>query len=110
MKRFYPVLFLLSLHLSFHSNAQVQSWPPGGITPSPYTLQLPSSRYVPSTKRYNLVWADQFFGQPAGKIEFIAKNYVGTQKIFSYQANDYRAFNPNFLVISYHLAAGLNPH
>src|SRR5689334_6143714 len=105
MKELYPFLFFL-LFIDLNANAQVQSWPPGGISPSPYALQLPSGRYVPSTKRYNLVWADQFFGQPAGKIEFIAKNYVGTQKIFSYQTADYRAFNSNFLVISYHLAAG----
>ena len=89
--------------------AQVQSWPPGGQQPSPYALLLPDNRFVPSSKRFNLVWADQFFGLPAGQIEFVAKNYTGTQKIFDYQANDYRAFNPNFMVLTYHLALGLNP-
>src|SRR5205823_1795847 len=37
------------------------------------------------------------------------KNYVGTQKIFNYQAADYRVFNSNFLILTYHLALGLNP-
>jgi hypothetical protein len=72
-------------------------------------FQLPANRYVPSTKRYNLIFADQLFGLPQNKIQFVAQNYVATQKIFSYQADDYRAINSNFLVVSYHLANGLNP-
>src|SRR6185369_3614691 len=95
------ILFILG-----NATAQVQSWPPDGQQPSPYALLLPANRFVPSTQRYNLVWADQFYGLPSGQIEFVAKNYIGTQKIFNYQAADYRAFNSNFLVLSYHLALG----
>jgi hypothetical protein len=102
-------LLLILFVVSLAAEAQIQSWPAAGNTPSPLTFQLPSGRYVPSTKRYNLVWADQFFGLPQNKIQFVAQNYVATQKIFSYQATDYRNYNPDFLVISYHLANGLNP-
>ncbi|HLG34080.1 MAG TPA: putative glycoside hydrolase [Bacteroidia bacterium] len=93
----------------FSADAQIQSWPPGGTTPSPMGFMLPANRYVPSTKRFNLVWADQWFNLPIPKIQFVAQNYVATQKIFDYQVADYRAFNPNFLCTIYHLANGLNP-
>lgn len=91
--------------------AQVHAWPPGGILPAPVTagMKLPSNRFVPSTKKYNLIWADQLYGQSAGRIEFIAKNYAATQKIWNYQAADYRVYNPNFIVTIYHLANGINP-
>ena len=85
------------------------TWPPGGATASPYVLNLPNDMYVPSSKRYNMVWTDQFYGLPSGKTEFVAKNTVGTQKIFDYQADDFRAYNSDFLVTSYHLACGINP-
>ena len=66
---------------------------------------------MPSTKRWNLVWADQIVPgnfSPA-RVKFAAEHYVATQKIWADQAAQFRAFNPNFLVIIYHLAAGLNP-
>jgi hypothetical protein len=91
--------------------SQVQSWPPGGTTPSPISagMKLPANRYVPSTKKYNLVWADELVGQPAGKIQFIAQNYVASQKMSASQVGDYRAYNPNFLCVIYHLSNGINP-
>ncbi|HUI93388.1 MAG TPA: T9SS type A sorting domain-containing protein [Chitinivibrionales bacterium] len=99
--------------ISFVNTAfcQVQSWPPGGTTPSPVTaaMKLPSNRYVPSTKKYNLVWADELVGMPTGKIQFIARNYAASQKMSASQAGDYRAYNPDFLCIIYHLSNGINP-
>jgi hypothetical protein len=91
--------------------SQVQSWPPGGTTASPVTagMKLPGNRYVPSSKKYNLVWADELVGQPAGKIRFIAQNYVASQKMSSLQIADYRVYNPNFLCVIYHLSNGINP-
>jgi len=103
------ITFLALCLIAFRVIGQVQSWPPGGQQSSPYILNLPDSRFVPSSKRYNLIWGDQLFGLPSGQIEFVAKNYTGTQKIFDYQASDYRAFNSNFMVLTYHLALGLNP-
>jgi hypothetical protein len=105
-------VFIISSGILFYTaNAQIQSWPPSGIKVSPVTskMKLTGNRYVPSTKRYNLVWADQFYGLSAGKTEFMAKNYVATQKIFSYQADQFRAYNANFIVVSYHLSNGINP-
>lgn len=106
MRNFILIFLIL---LVYSAGAQIPSWPPGGITPSSMQFLLPSSRIIPSTKRYNLIWADQLYGLPPNLIQFVAKNYVGTQKIFAYQAADYRSINPNFLVISYHLANGINP-
>jgi hypothetical protein len=93
------------------AGASVLSWPPGGSAPSPLAWKLTGSRYVPSTKRWNLVWADQIIpgNVTAGQLQFAAQNYAGTQKIWSWQANQFRAYNPDFLVLTYHLAAGLNP-
>lgn len=114
MKIFRSFLLLFILYIPFFSQAffaQMHSWPPGGILPSPITsnMKLPSNRFVPSTKKYNLIWADQYYGQSSGRIQFIAKNYVATQKIWSNQAAEYRAYNPNFIVTIYHLANGMNP-
>lgn len=97
--------------LSHPSFSQVQSWPPGGTAMSPITsgMKLPGNRYVPSTVQYNLVWADELTGQPAGKIRFIAQNYVASQKMAASQVADYRAYNPNFLCVIYHLSNGINP-
>jgi len=72
---------------------------------------LPEDRVVPSTLRYNLVWADQIVPNwvTAGQVEFAAKNYVGTQKIWAEQIAEFRNYNSNFLGLIYHLALGLNP-
>jgi hypothetical protein len=74
-------------------------------------MKLPDGRYVPSTRRWNLVWADQIIPNQVStaQVEFAARNYVATQKIWSGQAAGFRAFNRNFIVVAYHLAAGLNP-
>lgn len=106
MKIFFTIALCTIL---FCADAQIQSWPPGGNTPGPMQFILPANRYIPSTKRFNLVWADQWFGLSSAKIQFVAQNYVATQKIFANQVSDYRAFNPNFLCTIYHLANGLNP-
>ncbi len=92
--------------------SQVQSWPPGGTSPSPITaaIKLPVNRYVPSTKRYNLVWADELLGLPAGKTRFVAQNYAASQKMTALQVAEYRAYNSNFLCVIYHLSNGINPH
>eukprot|EP00727_Mastigamoeba_balamuthi_P012806 m51a1_g8148 hypothetical protein (178) ;mRNA; f:41329-43560 len=56
-----------------------------------------------------LIPSDASFGVPAAHRAFAARNFVGTQKIWKDQAAVYRAANPNFLVLAYHLAVGLNP-
>lgn len=93
--------------------SQVHSWPPGGLKPSPAfsKMQLPSNRFIPSSRRWNLVWADQIIPEnnTSAEVAFAANNFIGTQKIFQYQADTFRTYNPNFLVLMYHLAAGVNP-
>lgn len=90
-----------------------QQWPPESVTPAPIMqhLRLPAERSIPSTERWNLVWADQLrpYLLTEGKIDFAARHYVGSQKLFAAQAAQFRDVNPDFLVLTYHLAAGLNP-
>lgn len=108
MKPLLLFLFLLSPLSSLLS--QPHTWPPGGTMPTPY-FGLPEGRTLSSSKRWNLVWADQIVPTwvSDSQVAFAARNYVGTQKIFADQAALFRAINPNFIVLSYHLAAGLNP-
>nr|MDA3842866.1 putative glycoside hydrolase [Candidatus Kapabacteria bacterium] len=104
------LIFLLTANIQTYS--QIQTWPPDGLNAGPMQFVLPDSRIIPSTKRYNLVWADQLrpYLLTEGKIEFAAKNYVGTQKIWADQISQFRNYNENFLCLIYHLAAGLNPN
>lgn len=108
------IQLLIGLSLLFTASTLQAQWPPEPTRPAPImqTLHLDSGRFVPSTRRWNLVWADQIIPNkitPA-RFRFAAEHYVATQKIWSNQAAQFRAINPNFLVIAYHLAAGLNPH
>ena len=114
------VCLLISVHVTAPALASApvtsaqttaQVWPPGGAAISPLPVTLPAGRFVPSTKRWNLVWADQIIPNwvtPA-QVQFAAQHYAGTQKIWNWQADEFRAINPNFLILTYHLAAGLNP-
>ena len=47
--------------------------------------------------------------KPAPEVyDFVVTHYVGTQKLFKRQIDLYRQSNPNFLMLTYHLAYGLN--
>jgi len=67
---------------------------------------------LPSTRRYVLIWKDQLADavQTISQAQkaFIVTHYVGTQKVFKNQIDEYRTMNPNFMVLVYHLAYGLN--
>jgi MYXO-CTERM domain-containing protein len=65
---------------------------------------------LPSTRRYVLVWKDQLIPDPytEAQKDWVVTHYVGTQKLFQRQIDAYRAKNPNFLLLVYHLAFGLN--
>jgi hypothetical protein len=77
---------------------------PAAIQPSGLAQPLPS------TKRYVLVWQDQLIpdSYSPALIDWVVGHYVGTQKIFQNQIDKYRAKNPNFLTLVYHLSFGLN--
>ncbi len=110
MKTF--IIVLLVFFQIINSKAKVYSWLPlDSLEKSTLNLNLSDNRFIPSTKIWNLVWADQLVPNwlTDGKVEFAAKNYIGTQKIWDYQIEDYRKYNPNFLGLIYHLAVGLNP-
>jgi len=106
------ISFLFSLAL-FTSPAQQHSWPPEapGLAPITLTMTLPGDRKLPSSERWNLIWADQLVPNwiSDSQMVFAANHYIGTQKIFKAQASQFRTVNPNFLVVAYHLASGLNP-
>lgn len=114
MRLFYASLFMFTLSVTTAApTSPAATWPPGGATPSPITarMRLPGARFVPSTRRWNQVWADQLIPSniSAAQLKFAAEHYAATQKIWSNQVSQFRAFNPNFLCVMYHLAAGLNP-
>jgi MYXO-CTERM domain-containing protein len=96
------------------SAARADSHPKGVTYPlTPAAIQ-PSglAQPLPSTRRYVLVWKDQLADAvqsiSQAQKQFIVTHYVGTQKVFKSQIDEYRQMNPNFLVLVYHLAYGLN--
>lgn len=105
------IILFVSLYF-LNAKAEIHNWPPDSIEHSPLQRKLTDNRFVPSTKRWNLVWADQLVPNwitPA-KVEFASKNYVGTQKIWSDQISQFRKYNKNFIGLIYHLAVGINPN
>ncbi|HVU04222.1 MAG TPA: putative glycoside hydrolase [Polyangiaceae bacterium] len=90
------------------------SHPPGVTYPLMPAAVQPAdlAQPLPSTRRYVLVWKDQLADAVSGitsaQKDFIVTHYVGTQKLFKHQIDEYRQKNPNFLSLVYHLAYGLN--
>ena len=102
----------LALILALWSSAFAASHPPGVVYPLRSADIQPSglAQPLPSTKRYVLVWKDQLIpdGYTEAQKNWVVTHFVGTQKLFQRQIDDYRARNPNFLMLVYHLAYGLN--
>jgi hypothetical protein len=114
MSRSLAPLLAGSLAMLVASSAMAASHPPGVPYPlKPAALQ-PSglAQPLPSTRRYVLVWKDQLAdavqGVTAAQKDWLVEHYVGTQKLFRHQIDEYRAKNPGFLYLVYHLAYGLN--
>ena len=88
------------------------SHPPGVSYPLRSADLQPSglAQPLPSTRRYVLVWKDQLIPDSYSEVwkQWVVTHYVGTQKLFRRQIDDYRSRNPNFLMLVYHLAYGLN--
>ena len=96
------------------SAARADSHPKGVSYPlAPAAIQ-PSglAQPLPSTRRYVLVWKDQLADAvqsiSQAQKQFIVTHYVGTQKVFQSQIDEYRAMNSQFLSLVYHLSYGLN--
>jgi hypothetical protein len=68
------------------------------------TRQLPTSKNVP------LIWPDQLNIDPSNSAQnqFIASHYVGSQKLTTDLSGAIRAYNPNFIVMQYHKAYGVD--
>src|SRR6266481_3905824 len=100
------VLLSVSAHAGSHPKGVVYPLKSAAIQPSGLAQPLPS------TRRYVLVWKDQLADAvqtiSAAQKQFIVSYYVGTQKVFQNQIDEYRTMNPNFMVLVYHLAYGLN--
>src|SRR5882672_8816602 len=100
--------------LTVPATALAASHPPGVAYPLKPAVLQPSglAQPLPSTRRYVLVWKDQLADAvqtiSAAQKDFIVTHYVGTQKLFAHQIDEYRQKNPNFLMLTYHLAYGLN--
>jgi len=95
-----------AVHAASHPPGVTYPLTPAAIQPSGLAHPLPSSR------RYVMVWKDQLADATQSisdaQKDFIVTHYVGTQKIFKRQIDEYRERNPNFLMLVYHLAYGLN--
>jgi len=108
----------LLLGSTWTATASGASHPAGVTYPLKSAALQPSglAQPLPSTRRYVLVWPDQLVpdgaggGTPYSKalMQWVVTHYVGTQKLFQTQIDSYRAINPNFLMLTYHLAYGLN--
>jgi hypothetical protein len=100
--------------LGWIAPAAADSHPPGVAYPLTPAAVQPSGlgQPLPSTRRYVLVWKDQLADAvqsiSAAQKDFIVTHYVGSQKLFAHQIDEYRKKNPNFLLLTYHLAYGLN--
>ncbi len=66
---------------------------------------LPSGRSFPDTWSSIAILADQFpSGLTSAQQQFVATHFVGTEKQVLSDTRALRAYNPNFLVLHYHLA------
>lgn len=65
-------------------------------------------RELPPTTDQILVFADQLRpgDMTPAQVQWCAENLVGTQKITHSQADQFRQYNPDFVVLGYHLGVG----
>lgn len=114
MMRSHLAALLALSTLTFPTIALADSHPAGVAYPLTPAAVQPSglAQPLPSTRRYVLVWKDQLAdavqGVTSAQKAWIVQHYVGSQKLFRYQIDEYRSMNPNFLLLVYHLAYGLN--
>ena len=77
----------------------------------PWGGRRTARRELPDTTSEILVFADQLLPgeMTEAQIEWCAENLVGTQKIRYSQANAFRQYNDDFIVVGYHLGNGAGP-
>ncbi|MCI5224894.1 MAG: hypothetical protein D3924_20045, partial [Candidatus Electrothrix sp. AR4] len=67
-----------------------------------------AQRTLPDTTSRLSVWADQLATTGDAQNQFVAANFVGSQKLTKDRIDPIRAYNPNFLVLQYHKAYGVD--
>ncbi|MBN2081657.1 hypothetical protein JW859_05545 [bacterium] len=77
----------------------------------PWGDRRTARRELPDTTSEILVFADQLLpnNMTAAQVQWCAENLVGTQKIFDWQADEFRQYNDDFIVVGYHLGNGAGP-
>jgi hypothetical protein len=74
------------------------------------SVNCQSPRSLPTSKSVPLIWPDQLNIDPSNTAQnqFIASHYVGSQKLTVRLSQAIRDHNPNFLVLQYHKAYGVD--
>jgi hypothetical protein len=74
----------------------------------PWGARRAVRRELPSSIDRVQVFADQLLpnNMTDAQVQWCAENLCGTQKIFKWQAADFREYNPDFVVLGYHLGVG----
>jgi len=67
-----------------------------------------SERVVPDTTNTVSIWADQINTYNDLQNQFVATNFVGSQKLTKNRIDAIRQYNPNFIVLQYHKAYGVD--
>ncbi len=66
------------------------------------------SSSIPNTSRGVQVWADQLQTYNDSQNEFVAGHFVGSQKLTKDRIDAIRNYNPDFIVLQYHKAYGVD--
>jgi len=67
-----------------------------------------TARPLPDTRDGIYIWADQLDAASDVEDRFIAENYVASQKLTKDRIDRIRTYNPNFVVVQYHKAYGVD--
>jgi hypothetical protein len=67
-----------------------------------------NGRPLPDTRGATYIWADQIRIDNDAQINFIAENFIGSQKLTKNISDAIRVLNPDFLVLQYHKAYGVD--
>jgi hypothetical protein len=79
-----------------------------GFALVPWGDRRSTRRELPSSLDRVQVFADQLLpnNMTPAQVQWCAENLCGTQKVFKWQAADFRQYNPDFIVLGYHLGVG----
>jgi hypothetical protein len=92
----------------YYGPGEVGTIPPEAAATYPWGGRRETRRELPPTTDQILVVADQLRpgDMTSAQVQWCAENLVGTQKITKSQAGAFRQYNPDFIVLGYHLGNG----